>query len=178
MSLNLAEIQAASDDEQLFKLLTTALNELFPPELQNNPDQFLVALMSAPKGLRAMAGIFDLDVSMSLDDLAWHFGNHNDERFLHETAMSLRELDAQEAADIFLAAWDIAKPFLPEIRNKDWENEDFHEYLEKTGIQSKVDPLSDRMWAICKKCGERGLMQYWLAYARKYPERCLSTATA
>lgn len=174
MSLSLVEIQAANDDGHLFNLLTSALNELFPPELQSDRNQLFAALANAPKGLRAMAGIFDLDVSMSLDDLAWHFGNHNDERFLHETAVSLKELEAHDAAEIFLAAWEIAKPFLAEIRSKDWENQDFHEYLEKTGIQDKVDPLNDRMWTICKECGERGLMQYWLAYARKYPERCLS----
>jgi hypothetical protein len=122
-----------------------------------------------------MAGIFDLDVSMALDDLAWHFGNHNDERFLQETVLALRELEAVEAADLFQSAWDIAAPYLPEIRIKDWESEDPHDYFDRT-IQSMVDPLNDRMWAICKECGDRGLLQYWLAYARKYPERCVAAS--
>ena len=176
MSLSLAVTQAARDDEKLFELLSAALNELFPPELQGDRNQFLAALTNAPRGLRAMAGIVDLDVSMTLDDLAWHFGNHNDERFLEETVMSLKELEAKEAAEVFLSAWEIVKPYLAEIRSKDWKDEDPHEYLERTGIQSKVDPLNDRMWAICKECGGRGLMQYWLTYARKFPERCLKTS--
>ena len=54
-----------------------------------------------------MVGIYDLDVSMTLDDLAWHFGNHNDERFLQETVASLMELEAKDAAALFSAAWDI-----------------------------------------------------------------------
>jgi hypothetical protein len=122
MKLSLADIQNEKDDERLFKLLTSALNELFPPDVQNDQNQFVIALTNAPSGLRAMAGIFDLDVSMSLDDLAWHFGNHNDERFLQETVASLRELEALEAADIFLSAWEIVKPYLPEIRSKDWDS--------------------------------------------------------
>ena len=172
MGLSLVEIQTA-EDEQLFGLLAAALIEFFPPDAQSNRDQFLIALTSAPRGLRAMAGMYDLDVSMSLDDLAWHFGSHNDERFLQETVLSLRELEALEAADIFTAAWEIAKPFLPKIRSTDWNGEDFHEFLKKAGIQSQVDPLNERMWALCKECGSRGLIGYWLSYARKYPERCL-----
>jgi hypothetical protein len=91
MTLRLADIENAKNDEDLFQRLSSALSEVFPPELRDNRDQFYAALVSAPRGLRAMTGIYDLDVSMSLDDLAWHFGNHNDERFLQETVTSLRE---------------------------------------------------------------------------------------
>lgn len=111
---------------------------------------------------------------MALDDLAWHFGNHNDDRFLEETVAGLRELEAFEAADIFLSAWGIVKPFLPELRSSNWDHEEFSDYLEKTGIQAKTDPLSRRMWEICKQGGDLGLMRYWLGYARKYPERCVT----
>ena len=173
MSLTIDGFTAAKDDKELVDLLSTGLNERFPPDLQQNRDQFLAILAASPRGLRAMAGIFDLDVSLSLDDLAWHFGNHNDERFLNETVLGLRELDAHEAADIFLAAWEIVKPHLAEIRSKDWENEDPHVYLDRTGIQSRVDPLNDRMWKICKECGDLGLMKYCVTYARKHPERCV-----
>ena len=65
--------------------------ESFPPELQKNRDEFYSVLLASPRRLRAMAGVYDLDVSMSLDDLAWHFGNHNDARFLEETVTSLKE---------------------------------------------------------------------------------------
>jgi len=174
MNLSLASIQTAKDDDELFDRLSAALKELFPPELQEDPDRFLAALSSAPRGLRAMAGTFELDVSMSLDDLAWHFGNHNDERLLQETVLGLKELEAAEAAEVFQSAWEIAKPFLPEIRIKDWAAEDPHDYFERT-IQSKIDPLNERMWDICKKCGKLGLLQYWLVYARKYPERCVNS---
>jgi len=54
-----------------------------------------------------MVGIYDLDVSMTLDDLAWHFENQNDERFLQETVARLMELQANDAEALFSAAWDI-----------------------------------------------------------------------
>jgi hypothetical protein len=158
---------------ELFQQLSSALNEAFPPELQDDRDQFYAALLSAPRGFRAMVGIYDLDVSMALDDLAWHFGNHNDDRFLNETVAGLMELEANEVSALFAAGWDIVRPYLPEIRVKDWGPEDFHDYLERTGVQSRIDPLNEDLWAICKACGERRLLQYWLRYARKYPERCV-----
>ena len=173
MGLSVEAILATKKDDQLFELLSGALQELFPPELQEDRDRFIAALANAPRGLRAMAGIYDLDVSITVDDLAWHFGNHNDERFLEETVLSLKELEASEVADIFLSAWQIVSLFLVEIRNTDWTGQDFSEYLKTTGIQSKIDPLSERVWAICKQRGRLGLMQYWLVYARKYPERCV-----
>ena len=173
MTLILADIQSAKEDEELFQRLSSALTERFPPELQEDGDKLYAALLAAPRGLRAMAGIYDLDVSMSLDDLAWHFGNHNDERFLQETVTSLRELEANEAAALFAAAWDIVRPYLAEIRDRDCNAEDFHDYFDRTGIQSRIDPLNEDMWAICNACGELGLMQYWLTYVRKYPERCV-----
>jgi hypothetical protein len=120
-----------------------------------------------------MVGIYDLDVSMTLVDLAWHFENQNDERFLQETVARLMELEANDAETLFSAAWDILQPYLPEIPGKDWNAEAPHDYLDRTGIQSRIDPLNEDMWAICKACRKLGLMQYWLTYARKYPERCV-----
>jgi hypothetical protein len=175
MTLSLADIENAKNDEDLFQRLSSALSEVFPPELQDSRDQFYAALVAAPRGLRAMAGIYDLDVSMSLDDLAWHFGNHNDERFLQETVTSLRELEANDVAVLFTAAWDIVRPYMSEIRAKEWEPAEFHDYLDRTGIQSRIDPLNEDMWAICKAGDKLGLMQYWLTYARKYPDRCVET---
>jgi hypothetical protein len=176
MDLSQASIQNARDDEELFKLLSTALNELFPPDIRQDRSQFLAALAKAPRGLRAMAAVFDLDVSMALDDLAWYFANHNDDRLLEETVTALRELEALEAAQLFLSAWEIVKPYLPEIRPEERQGKDLHEFLERAGIQSRMDPLNARMWAICEELGRYGLLQYWLTYARKYPARCTKTS--
>jgi len=121
-----------------------------------------------------MAATHELDVSMSLDDLAWHFLNHNNDRVLQESELGLKELEALEPADLFQSAWEIVAPFLPEIRGKDWDAEERHEYLERSGIQARIDPLNERMWAICKEQGKLGLLHYWVNYAKKYPERCMT----
>jgi hypothetical protein len=172
VSLNVQKLNEATDDNELFELLSTELATLFSPQVQSDTDLFLASLAAAPAGLRAMASVHELDVSMTLDDLAWHFGNHNDERFLLETEVGLKELGAIEAAVLFHSAWMIMEPYFGEIRSGNWDEEDFGDFLERVGVQSKVDPLNEQLWAICKKCGNLGLLQYWVNYARQYPERC------
>ncbi len=174
MALTMQQLQNVSaTDEELFQILSEAVSEHFPQELQEDRDKFIVALHSAPRGIRAMAGIYDLDVSLAMDDLAWHFGNHHDERFLAETEWSLRELEADEAAEIFRAAWKIVESHLPKMREWIEENGDFAEYLEDSGIQAQVDPLNDQISAVTRDLGDIGLLQLWVRYARKYPERCV-----
>ena len=173
MPLTVATIQNAKTDKELLDQISKELEQRFSPDIQNDADRYLAALAAAPVGLRAMASVHPLDVSMALDDLAWHFGNQQDERLAQETLNGLKELAATEAAQIFSLALEIVRPFLPEIRNKDWERESFSDYLEETGIQGKIDPLNSRLWTICRRCGELGLMQYWAEYARKFPERCV-----
>jgi hypothetical protein len=167
-------IKNASNDEELLQLLSNELQRHFPSEVQSDIDSYIAALKVAPVGLRAMAAVHPLDESMTLDDLAWHFGNQDDDRLLEETIEGLKVLGADEAAHIFTAAWEIIKPFLPEIRSTDWQTNDPSDYFERTGIQSKVDPLSQRMSQICDEAGQFGLMQYWVTYARHYPEKCVS----
>jgi hypothetical protein len=77
---------------------------------------------------------------------------------------------------LFVAAWEIVKPYLDEIRTRDWKGAAFSDFLERTGIQVKTDLLSERMWQISKEQGKLGLMAYWIRYARKYPERCIHPA--
>jgi hypothetical protein len=172
MVLTVTAIKKANDIK-LFKLLSKELESLFPSK---ESDPFIAAFKEAPRGLSAMAAIHELDVSMTLDDLAWHFGNWNDARILKATVDGLRELEAFEAADLFSRAWEIVTPFLAEIKVFDAEKEDFHEYLDRTGIQEKINPLNERMFEICRGNGSLGLMQYWLNYAKKYPERCVSSS--
>jgi len=172
MSLTSAAIQSAASDDELFNLLSNELSWVFPPEIQDDPERFLAALPKAPRGLRAMATIHALDVSMSLDDLGWHFLNNNDERLIQETAMGLQELEAKEAADIFLSAWALVKPHMQDIERLQSSAEEPQDFLDSFGIQEKMDPLSERMWALCESCGQFGLMSYWLSYARKHPANC------
>lgn len=180
MSLTIEKIRDAPSDADLLRLLQSELNLLFPPESRRDVTVFLSKLQTVPAGLRAMAATFELDVSMALDDLAWHFVNYPNLDWYEETLQGLRELEASEAAELFEKAFAIVEPHwnkLGEVAVA--ENEKFgaiHDWLNATGIEKQMDPLDDRMWKLLGQWPDTGLMQYWITYARKYPERCV-TAT-
>jgi hypothetical protein len=48
--------------------------------------EFLVELRRLPPGLRAMAATYELDVSLTMDDLGWHFGNWHSTELAQGTA--------------------------------------------------------------------------------------------
>ena len=175
MALTIDQIRNVNSDEALLDLLLTELRCLFPPERREDPIVFLSFLQAAPQGLRAMATTYDLDVSMALDDLAWHFVNHHSSQdFAEETILGLRELGAAEAAEIFAAAFAIIQPFWVELENV--PSEEAHAWLDSTGIQGRIDPLTQRLWDLLKQQPSNSLMDYWGAYARKNPQHCLAAS--
>jgi hypothetical protein len=173
MALTIEAIQAAEGNEALIDLLTDELQRLLPEEVQENRDIYHERLASLPRGLHAMAGMHFFDVSMSLDDLAWHFGNQNDERDLCETLNGLRELELNQIADLFERAWKIMEPHFDTLRGDTVNPENFYDWLESIGAQEQIDPMNDIIWDYCKKAGKLGLLESWAPYARKYPERCI-----
>lgn len=121
-----------------------------------------------------MAATYDLDVSMSLDDLAWHFTNHPNFEFAGETLLGLREFEANDAADIFESAMAVIEPHLLELHELlVGESGDRHAWLDTKGIQARMDPLNRRMWALIKQLPGHSLFHYWRIYARKFPEHCV-----
>ena len=173
MSLTVETIRATENNEALFDLLSAELQRFLPESVQQDRDLFHRTLDTVPRGLRAMAGIHEFDVSMTMDDLAWHFGNQNDERDLRETLNGLRELELFEIAHLFEQAWKIMEPHLDKIRGGEIKAEDFHEWLENIGAQKQVDPMNEIIWDFCERSG--GLLESWPIYARKYPERCINS---
>jgi hypothetical protein len=174
MALTTEAIREAASDKGLFDLLSGELKRLLPSEKQQDRDWYFAALDTLPRGLRAMAGMHFFDVSMTLDDLAWHFGNQNDERDLKETLNGLRELELTEIADLFEKAWKIMEPHFEALRGDEVTAENFYEWLEEIGAEEKIDPMNGFIWDYCKKAGDLGLLSSWPVYARKYPERCVA----
>ena len=177
MSLTIKQIRDASSDTDLLRLLQSELNLLLPPDSRRDVPVFLSKLQTVPAGLRAMAATFELDVSMALDDLAWHFVNHPSLDLYEETRQALRELEAGEAAGLFEKAFSIVEPHWAKLSIVGKGN-DFgiiHDWLDKNGIQKQIAPLNDQMWKLLKQWPDTGLMQYWVVYARKYPERCVES---
>ena len=171
MALTEEHMRACKSDDELFRALSDELKRRLPPE--EDLDALVARLRGLPKGLRAMAAIYQLDVSMALDDLGWHFANWHHRPYHAETLRGLKELEAHGAAEIFSSAYALAQPYwdtIGELLAQDFDR--FVEWYRGSGLETALDPLNERMWDLCKP--KYGLMDYWLSYARKYPEKVVS----
>jgi hypothetical protein len=170
--LTIQDIVNAPSDQVLFEKLTAALTRGLPPELHNDLDKFVEKLKDLPPGLRAMASTFQLDVSMCLDDLGWHFANWHHHPYCQETSQGLRVLGAIEVADLFDRAYQMVLPYwdaISKLLAKDFK--EFVRWYNISDLEKSLDPLNKRLWDILKERGEFSLMKFWLDYARKFPER-------
>src|SRR2546427_503368 len=66
---------------------------------------FAREIRELPAGLRAMAATHHLDVSLTLDDIGWHFLNFGHPSHVEETEQGLRELGMSEVAAMFHEAY-------------------------------------------------------------------------
>jgi hypothetical protein len=144
--LTAERIRRDLSDQDLLNLLCEEALRLLPSDVSS--DQHYDSLPSIPTGLRCLSGIWDLDVSMNMDDIAWHFTNHNEERHIQETIWSLRELEATEVLSLFEQAVSIVRPHLATLQSRIHRAKSAHTWLTETGIQAACDPLSKRLWAI------------------------------
>ena len=126
---------------------------------------FAKEIRSLPAGLRAMAATHHLDVSLTLDDIGWHFLNFGHPTHVEETQLGLRELGLFEVAATFQEAYQLVQPFLREIRDS---GGDYYAVMERAGAMKRIDELNDRARAAI---GEQGIYRHWAAYARQHPEK-------
>jgi len=173
MALTVEWIRAAEDDELLFELLSGQLQRLLPEEIQENRDLYQETLATLPRGLRAMAGTHFFGLSMSPDDLAWHFGNQSNERDPDETLNGLRESELFEIAHLVKQQWEFMKPHLHALQAGDMGGKEPHDWLGQIGAQRMADPTNKIIWDHCEQAGKPGLLASWTPYASKYPERCV-----
>jgi hypothetical protein len=177
MALTVEAIRAAEDDDALIQLLSEELQRHLPEEVLNDPDATYRMVTTLPRGLRAMAGMHLFDISMALDDIAWHFGNQNDERALRETLNGLRELELYDAAACFEKMWDFMRPHMAALRSGDYDGKDFPNWLEDIGAQAFAEPMSKLIWDQSEGAGKFGFLSSWADYARRYPEGCVVSET-
>jgi hypothetical protein len=154
---------ASGSDDEVFELLGRELENRIS-SARGSPE-FVAEIKELPAGLRAMAATYELDVSLALDDLGWHFGNWHSVDLAEETAAGLRELGAQELAELFGAAFDVAQDYWMELGAENWMD-----WYHGSALEKAVEPLSKRAWAILKE-RKNGIFSYWVDYARKHPER-------
>ncbi|MFZ5828516.1 MAG: hypothetical protein ACOY3P_00430 [Planctomycetota bacterium] len=112
-----------------------------------------------------MAATHHLDVSLTLDDIGWHFLNFGHPSQVEETELGLRHLGLEGVADIFREAYALVCPCLPEIRRP---GGDYYAVIEQAGHATHIDELTDHARALI---GDQGIYRHWAAYARKHPEQ-------
>jgi hypothetical protein len=156
------QIEASSDDE-LFSLLGNELETRISAD-RGSPE-FLAQIRELPVGLRAMAATYEFDVSLALDDVGWHFGNWHSRELAEETARGLEELGAVDLERIFRQGFRIAQDYWTELGSESWM-----EWYHGSEFERAVVPLSREARSILK--GKKsGIFDYWIEYARRFPER-------
>ncbi len=162
MPLTVQQIVAVKSDKELFGLLSAELEQRLGKQIS---DEALVkAVQTLPTGLRAMAATHRLDVSMAINDLGWHFHNHPHRELCAEICRGLRELEAFEVLEIFEGAHALIEPHWEKLGS-------LASWYEASGVEAAMLPLNQRLWKICSQSPDYGIMQFWLGYARNYPER-------
>jgi len=127
-------------------------------------DAYVACLEALPIGLRSIAAIYQLDVSLALDDLGWHFGNWHHHGYAQETARGLRVLGAQRAAELFEAAYGEALRCWDRLGASDWM-----EWYHDSPLEAAVDPLNREIWNLYPS-SSGGLLRLWVEYARAHPD--------
>lgn len=119
-------------------------------------------IRTLPRGLRAMAATHHLDVSLTLDDIGWHFLNFGERGLVDETELGLRELGLSDVAAMFREAFELLEPHLAGIHVE----ADYRRVLRSAGCEERIDELTDRARAAI---GKDGIYRHWVAYARNRP---------
>lgn len=173
MPLTIALITETTAHDRLFELIGLELTERLPDGEGDDLDDFLSKTRRLPVGLRAMAATYQLDVSLTLDDLGWHFANWHHRAYCDETKWALGELEAFEQAELFAQAYAEALPFwgrIGELVAEDFD--DFVAWYPRSGLETATMPMTEKLWKMQEQ--DDGLFGYWTRYAWKYPERMVT----
>jgi hypothetical protein len=149
--------------------LVSSVLDLLKSRVSSSPygwdGAFAQEIRSLPPGLRAMAATHHLDVSLTMDDIGWHFLNFGHPTHVEETERGLRELGLSDLAVLFHEAYELVRPHLPEIRRP---GGDYYAVLEQAGHTRRIDELSSHARTAL---GNQGIYRCWAAYAREHPDR-------
>jgi len=153
--------------QRLFEMLSTRVS--VDPYAWDGA--YATQIRQMPAGLRAMAATHYLDVSLTLDDIGWHFLNFGEPNHVKETEAGLRELGLEDLAEWFHEAYEIVLPHLPEILGSG----DYLGCMEREGRMERINELTRKATELGEGCGKevRGsaIHAAWVQYARRHPER-------
>jgi Rad3-related DNA helicase len=163
-------IKDVKDDEDLYEIISSEMSNLMQDINFSDKKEYVKAIQSLPKLYWALGAIYDLDVSLALDDLGWHFGNHYSLELANETLKALKEIGADEEYEIFSEALEIVKKYWAELGDalKPENIENFPDWYANSELEKRLEELNRRMWKIVPE--RRSLLSYITNYARAHPE--------
>ena len=166
---------ALSDEEllkEIFSLLSKSVSSVADPYSEDG--SYAAAIGSLPTGLRAMAATHHLDVSLTMDDIGWHFLNFGEPGLVRQTEAGLRELGLNDIADYFAEAHAIINPLKPDIKEAD----DYCPCLESRGLMARINELTDKATASQPTLSGSPIYAAWTKYARVHPENVFASQLA
>jgi hypothetical protein len=163
---------ALSDDDLLNEIFST-LNESVSANPYSKDGSSATAITRLPSGLRAMAATHYLDISLTIDDIGWHFLNFGEPGLVRETVSGLRELGLDDIADYFMEAYSIVNPLRPEIKKAN----DYYELLESRGLMKRINELTHKALAKQPQLSGSPIYAAWIKYARLHPEKVFASPT-
>lgn len=156
-------------DKELLEELFSMLSKRITADPYSEDGAYAVAIRELPVGLRAMAGTHHLDVSLTMDDIGWHFLNFGEPGLVAETELGLRTLRLDDLASWFAEARDIMAPLRREIAAPD----DYGECLARHGQMDRINELTDKAQALAVGCSEEvsgsPIYKAWVQYTRQHP---------
>ena len=155
--------------EEIFSVLSKSVSTIADPYSEDG--SYAAAVASLPTGLRAMAATHHLDISLTMDDIGWHFLNFGEPGLVRETEAGLRELGLDEIAGYFVEAHTIVNPLKSEIK----EAKDYYECLERRGVMDRINELTDKASATQPKLSGSAIYAAWTKYARVHPENVFAS---
>ena len=129
---------------------------------------FARKLLELPVGLRAMAATYWLDISISKDDLGWHFLNFGEPLLVRETEAGLRDLGLEQHAVWFAEAHSLMRTLLNEIDSP----ESYYRITKERGVADPIMEMTklawdaDRVAPVSNSC----IFTAWVGYARAKPQ--------
>jgi hypothetical protein len=163
---------ALTDEEllnEIFSVLSNSVSSVADPYSEDG--SYAAAIGSLPRGLRAMAATHHLDISLTMDDIGWHFLNFGEPGLVRETEAGLRELGLDEIADYFVEAHAIVSPLKPAMK----EAEEYYECLESRGSMERINELTDKASAKQPTLSGSPIYAAWTKYARLHPENVFAS---
>jgi hypothetical protein len=162
-------------DDDLLEHIFATLKERAGGDPYDEDGAYVAVIRALPIGLRAMAATHWLDVSLTVDDIGWHFLNFGEEGLVRETTLGLRELSLPEFEAAFVAASELICPIRTEVTD-----DNFYEYLDSHNLDSKIQELGERIDESASRYPQMtgsAIYGAWITYTRAHPENVFDSAS-